>query len=335
MLSLSKYEGGPAGTRMAKPLLKPDVETACTVDLRDAVTDWASWLSEQKRASPHTRAAYLSDLSAFLSFLTGHLGKRCALADLAALKPADFRAWLSARARAGLGRRSQARALSVLRSFFRWLQRNGQVENPAVGSLRAPRLPATLPRALTLAEAEGALDTVTELSDDDWIGKRDLAVLTLLYGCGLRIGEALALTAGQAPRPGQETLTVLGKGRKERSLPLLPVVIEAVQAYLAACPFPLPDKGPLFLGKRGGPLGPRRIQEKLRDLRLLLGLPEDATPHALRHSFASHLLAAGGDLRAIQELLGHASLSTTQRYTAIDSERLLEVYDAAHPRARG
>ena len=320
---------------MAGPAGLTDLEAACTADLREAVGDWASWLGQQRRASPHTLAAYRSDLSAFLGFLVEHLGQRASLDDLARLRPADFRAWLSARARAGLGRRSQARALSVLRGFFRWLQREGLVENPAIGSLRAPRPPATLPRALTREETARVLDTVVELSDDDWIGKRDLAVLMLLYGCGLRIGEALSLTAARMPQPGQEALTVLGKGRKERSLPLLPAVIEALQAYAAACPFPLRPEGPLFLGKRGGALGPRRIQERVKELRLLLGLPEDATPHALRHSFATHLLAAGGDLRAIQELLGHASLSTTQRYTAVDETRLLGVYDAAHPRARG
>lgn len=320
---------------MAGPAGLTDPGAACAADLRDALADWTAWLEQQKRSSPHTLAAYRSDLSAFLGFLAEHLGQRPALDDLARLRPADFRAWLTARARAGLGRRSQARALSVLRGFFRWLQREGLVENPAIGSLRAPRPPASLPRALTADEAARSLDSVAELSDDDWVGKRDLAVLMLLYGCGLRIGEALSLTAAQAPQPGQDALTVVGKGRKERSLPLLPAVSEAVQAYVSACPFPLPPGGPLFLGKRGGALGPRRIQEKVRELRLLLGLPEDATPHALRHSFATHLLAAGGDLRAIQELLGHASLSTTQRYTAVDSARLLGVYDAAHPRARG
>lgn len=320
---------------MAGPAGLTDPGAACAADLRDALADWTAWLEQQKRSSPHTLAAYRSDLSAFLGFLAEHLGQRPALDDLARLRPADFRAWLTARARAGLGRRSQARALSVLRGFFRWLQREGLVENPAIGSLRAPRPPASLPRALTAYEAARSLDSVAELSDDDWVGKRDLAVLMLLYGCGLRIGEALSLTAAQAPQPGQDALTVVGKGRKERSLPLLPAVSEAVRAYVSACPFPLPPGGPLFLGKRGGALGPRRIQEKVRALRLLLGLPEDATPHALRHSFATHLLAAGGDLRAIQELLGHASLSTTQRYTAVDSARLLGVYDAAHPRARG
>ncbi|MDJ0945703.1 MAG: tyrosine recombinase XerC [Kiloniellales bacterium] len=320
---------------MAGPAGLTDLEAACAADLRAAVADWVAWLAQQKRASPHTLAAYRRDLADFLGFLAKHLGGRPDLGDLARLRPADFRAWLSARARAGLGRRSQARALSVLRGFFRWLQREGLVENPAVGSLRAPRPPASLPRALTPEEAARSLETVTELSDEDWIGKRDLAVLMLLYGCGLRIGEALSLTAAEAPRPRQEALTVRGKGRKERSLPLLPAVIEAVQAYLAACPYPLRPEGPLFLGQRGGALGPRRIQEKVRELRVLLGLPEDATPHALRHSFATHLLGAGGDLRAIQELLGHASLSTTQRYTAVDGARLLGVYDAAHPRARG
>ncbi len=320
---------------MAGPAGLTDLEAACAADLRDAVADWTAWHAQQKRSSAHTLEAYRRDLAGFLGFLMEHQGRRPTLDDLARLRPADFRAWLSARARAGLGRRSQARALSVLRGFFRWLQREGKVENPAIASLRAPRPPATLPRALTRDEAARSLEVVAELSDEDWIAKRDLAVLMLLYGCGLRIGEALSLTAAQAPQPGQEALTVLGKGRKERSLPLLPAVVDAVQAYAAACPFPLSAQGPLFLGKRGGALGPRRIQEKVKELRILLGLPEDATPHALRHSFATHLLAGGGDLRAIQELLGHASLSTTQRYTAVDSSRLLGVYDAAHPRARG
>lgn len=319
---------------MARSESARDFQAACAADLAAAVGDWTAWLRGQRRASPHTLAAYASDLAGFLGFLSGHLGKRVALADLARLRPADFRAWLTARANAGLGRRSQARALSVLRGFFRWLQRAGLVENPALAALRAPRLPATLPRALTGREAAQALEAVGELSRDDWVAKRDRAVLTLLYGCGLRIGEALALTAGQAPQAGQEALVVLGKGRKERVLPLLPAVTAAVEAYVAACPWPLPAEGPLFRGVRGGALSPRRVQERVQELRLLLGLPEDATPHALRHSFATHLLGAGGDLRAIQELLGHASLSTTQRYTAVDSERLLSVYDAAHPRAR-
>ncbi len=317
---------------MARPR---GIDAPIAADLADAVAGWLAWLANERRLSANTLDAYRNDLGAFLGFLAGHLGGRPALRTLRSLRPADFRAWLAARAATGLGRRAQARALSTLRSFFRWLQRAGLVENPAIGSLRAPRLPAGVPRALSLEEAAQSLETVGELSDDDWIAKRDTAVLLLLYGCGLRVGEALSIKADQAPRPGQEVLTVTGKGGKERGVPLLPVVIEAVQAYVAACPYPLAARGPLFLGVRGGALGARRVQERMAQLRALLGLPAEATPHALRHSFATHLLAGGGDLRAIQELLGHASLSTTQRYTAVDTTRLIAVYDAAHPRARG
>ena len=202
------------------------------------------------------------------------------------------------------------------------------------GQLRNPRQPQSLPKALTTREAREALRSVGELQEEPWLAKRDLAVLLLLYGCGLRVGEALGLTRGQAPRPEQEALRILGKGGKERVVPLLPVIGEAVQDYLAHCPYKPGPQGPLFLGSRGGPLGARRVQETMAKLRALLQLPPGATPHALRHSFATHLLAEGGDLRTIQELLGHSSLSTTQRYTAVDAERLLDVYKKTHPRAR-
>ena len=303
-------------------------------DLAAAVVDWQAWLRDEKRASPHTCAAYRRDLAHFLAFLTEHLGAVPALADLAALRSADFRAWLAQRAGAGLQRSSTARALSTLRGFFRWLKRRELVDNAALASLRTPKVPKAVPKALTAAEAEEAIATVGELSDDDWTGKRDCAVLLLLYGCGLRIGEALGLNRGMAPKPGQDSLLVTGKGNKQRMVPLLPVVTEAITDYLAACPFAQQKDSPLFLGKRGGALSARRVQERLQELRLLLGLPESATPHALRHSFATHLLAGGGDLRAIQELLGHASLASTQRYTEVDVAGLLEVYDRAHPRAR-
>ena len=303
-------------------------------DLRKAVEDWQAWLSHEKRYSKHTIEAYRRDLTAFLAFVSGHLGKAPALGDLSALKTADFRAWMAERAGRGIERASTARALSVLRGFFRWAERRGLAENAAIAALRNPRLPQSVPRALTPEEANDALENVGELSQEPWIAKRDTALLLLLYGCGLRIGEALGLTAGEAPRRDQEGLTVTGKGNKQRVVPLLPVVGAAVEDYIAACPHPLPPDAPLFRGLRGGALGPRQVQQRLQDLRRLLGLPETATPHALRHSFATHLLGGGGDLRAIQELLGHASLSTTQRYTAVDTDRLLEVYRKAHPRAR-
>lgn len=317
----------------AESLLKTASLTAAAPDLTAAIHDWQAWLHNEKRASPHTCLAYRRDLAHFLAFLTGHLGQHAALADLDALRTADFRAWLAARAGAGLKRSSSARALSTLRGFFRWLKRRGLADNAALASLRTPKVPKAVPKALTAAEAEEVVATVAEMSDEDWIGKRDGAVLLLLYGCGLRIGEALGLTRAMAPKPGQESLLVTGKGNKQRMVPLLPVVAAAITDYLAACPFAQANDGPLFLGKRGGPLTSRRVQQRMQDLRGLLGLPESATPHALRHSFATHLLAGGGDLRAIQELLGHASLSSTQRYTEVDVAGLLEVYDRAHPRA--
>jgi integrase/recombinase XerC len=324
----------PAGRQ-----LNAETLTAAGADLAAAIGDWQVWLRDEKRASPHTCQAYRRDLTDFLTFLTAHLGQAPALADLSGLATADFRAWLAARAGSGLQRSSTARALSTLRGFFRWLKRHGLADNAALAVLRTPKVPKSVPKALTAGEAEEAIATVAELSDDDWIGKRDSAVLLLLYGCGLRIGEALGLTLGQAPKPKQDSLLVTGKGNKQRMVPLLPVVAEAIADYLAACPFarsPNDQEGdaPLFLGKRGGPLSARRVQERLSELRCLLGLPESATPHALRHSFATHLLAGGGDLRAIQELLGHASLASTQRYTDVDVAGLLEVYDRAHPRAQ-
>ena len=303
-------------------------------DLEAAARTWLDWLAHEKRASDHTLAAYRRDLTAFLQFLTGHLGEPPSLALLGALRPADLRAWLAARRMEGLAPSSTARALSVVRNLFRWLQKRGLTENAAVTAIRTPKVPRAVPRALSAEQAADTIDTVGALAAQDWAGKRDTAILLLLYGCGLRVGEALGLRGRDAPVPGQEAMTILGKGRKERVVPLLPVVIEAVQAYLADCPHPIDAEGPLFLGARGGALSARRVQERMAQLRPLLGLPEGGTPHALRHSFATHLLAGGGDLRASQELLGHASLSTTQRYTEVDMAGLLSVYDKAHPRAK-
>ena len=304
-------------------------------DLRTAIEDWQTWLCGERRAALNTRTAYLGDLTRFLEFLMGHLGGRPTLASLAELRPADFRAWLAAQAARGVSRSTIARGLSVVRGFYRWLAKAGLVDNPAVAALKTPRVPRPVPKALTVEEARDLLDSVPELARAPWIGKRDAAVIPLLYGCGLRIGEALSLGRREAPAPGQEALTVTGKGGKERMIPLLPVVVEAIRDYLEACPHALAPEGPLFVGVRGKALGPRHIQARMAELRVLLGLPETASPHALRHSFATHLLAGGGDLRAIQELLGHASLSTTQRYTDVDAAGLLAVYERAHPRARG
>ncbi len=319
-------------SRMVEPARLSPLPVAA--DLQAAIDDWRAWLRDERRASPHTLAAYERDLFQFLDFLAGHLGGASSLADLEKLRPADFRAWLAARHGRGLARASVARSLSVVRGFFRWLARDGRGDNPALAALRTPRVPRSVPKAITAEEAIDSVDTVAELARQDWIGKRDTAILTLLYGCGLRIGEALALTRRQAPVAGQEMLRVTGKGRKQRLVPLLPAVIEAVADYLAHCPYVLAPEAPMFRGARGRPLNARRVQERMAQLRALLGLPETATPHALRHSFATHLLAGGGDLRAIQELLGHASLSTTQRYTDVDVASLLTVYEQAHPRAK-
>jgi integrase/recombinase XerC len=302
-----------------------------------AVEDWQHWLLHERRASPHTLAAYRRDLAAFLAFGAGHLGKPLALADLGRLTRADFRGWLAARNAADLQASSTARALSVVRNFFRFLSRRDLGENAVLGTLRTPRLPRAVPKALTAAEAAEAVDAVGDDAREPWIAKRDTAILALLYGCGLRLGEALSLNRRDAPRPrGEEvqTLMVTGKGRKQRAVPVLPAVAAAIGDYLAACPYAGDDDAPLFRGARGARLNPRLVQLRLQELRACLGLPESATPHALRHSFATHLLAGGGDLRAIQELLGHASLSTTQRYTDVDAAALFAVYDKAHPRAR-
>ena len=303
-------------------------------DLHTAIAAWHDWLRHERRASAHTVDAYQRDLGGFLAFMAGHLGDAPSLADLAALRTADFRAWLAAQAAEGLQRSSIARHLSVVRGFFRWLAKTERVENPALAALRTPKVPRAVPKALGADEAEGLLDGAAEGTRKAWIGKRDAAILTLLYGAGLRVGEALSLTRAEAPASGQEVLVVTGKGAKQRAVPLLPVVVEAIGDYLASCPYDLDPTGPLFVGARGGALGARGVQARMAELRGLLGLPETATPHALRHSFATHLLAGGGDLRAIQELLGHASLSTTQRYTEVDVAGLMSVYDRAHPRAR-
>ena len=297
--------------------------------LAKAVRDWQHWLADEKRFSPHTCDGYARDLGGFLTFLAEHLGGRPRLRDLEALRPVDFRAWLARHASDGHMRTSTARALSVVRGFFAWLERNDLVTNHAIRALRTPKVPHSVPKALTVGEAADVIETVEA---DDWVGLRDIAILTLLYGCGLRIAEALSLKLEDAPTTS--AMTVTGKGNKQRRVPVLPVVREAIDAYVAACPWRREPDGPLFVGARGGPLRARIVQRRMQELRLLLGLPETATPHALRHSFATHLLAMGGDLRSIQELLGHVSLSTTQRYTEVDAAQLLDEYRATHPRAR-
>ena len=300
--------------------------------LQAAVTAWRAWLTNERRASAHTLDGYGRDLAAFLQFLTGHLGNEPALADLATLKPADFRSFLAHRSAEGLGRTSMARAMSSLRSFFLYLDRNQLLHNPSLKAVRAPRPPRGLPKPLAADEALETINSAADLQNEPWMAARDTALLTLLYGCGLRLGEALALNRGNAPKG--DVMMITGKGRKQRLVPLLPAVVAAVDLYLAQCPYGGSPEQPLFVGARGKRLNPGVVQRQMRSLRRLLGLPETATPHALRHSFATHLLSGGGDLRTIQELLGHASLSTTQRYTEVDAGKLTAVYRDAHPRAR-
>ena len=309
------------------------MEVPAQPDLAAAIADWRAWLADERRASPHTLAAYDRDLGTFIRFLAEHRGGAPDLAALEALAAGDFRAWLARRGSGGLARSSTARALSVIRGFFRFLDRRGLVHNPTPHSLRTPKVPRSVPRPLSPTDAKDVACEVGDLSDEPWVARRDVALLTLLYGCGLRISEALGLTCGAVENLA-EALTITGKGNKQRLVPVLPVVREAIAAYLADRPFAAEPDSPLFLGVRGGPLNPGVAQRQMRRARPLLGLPETATPHALRHSFATHLLGAGGDLRTIQELLGHASLSTTQRYTDVAAEQMLEVYRSAHPRAR-
>ena len=286
--------------------------------------------------SPKTVEAYERDVRQFLGFLTEHTGEQPTLKSLAAIEPRDVRAFMASRRGEGIGSRSLMRSLAGARSFARFLERNGKGKVGALSAVRAPKIPKTLPKPLTAVSAKRLVDTDLRAGEErePWVLARDAAVLALLYGSGLRISEALGLTREAVPTPGKgDVITVRGKGNKARMVPVLPQVLQAIADYVALCPYDLPDQGPIFVGARGGPLSPRIVQLTMARLRGALGLPETATPHALRHSFATHLLARGGDLRAIQELLGHASLSTTQIYTAVDSEQLLQVYRSAHPRA--
>lgn len=308
------------------------MDVPASADLRDAVRAWHQWLVSERRSAEHTTASYGRDVRTFLHFLADHLGGPASLSDLGSLKPADFRSYLARRRNDGLSNTSLARGMSAIRSLFRFLERTDRVHNPAINAVRTPKRPHAVPKPLSVAQAKSSVAQISQLQDETWLGKRDAAVLTLLYGCGLRISEALSLN--RRDRPTGDSLVITGKGGKERLVPVLGVVREAIEDYLESCPFPLKDDDPLFVGKRGKRLDPGILQKQVRRLRGLLGLPETATPHALRHSFATHLLSDGGDLRTIQELLGHASLSTTQRYTEVDAEHLLNVYDRAHPSAR-
>ena len=321
---------------MAKPALAVQPIECADDDLALEMTRWLAHLRSERRLSPKTLEAYARDVRQCLAFLSEHWGKRVTLAGFAALEASDIRAFMAMRRGAAIGGRSLMRALAGLRSFGRFLEREGRGKVGALSAIRAPKIGKSLPKPVPVAAAKRFADAEERAGEtrEPWIWARDAAVMALLYGSGLRISEALGLRRRDVPLPGAgDVLVVTGKGNKTRMVPVLQNVLALVQDYVAMCPHRLSPEGPIFVGARGGPLSPRIIQLTMERLRGALGLPDTATPHALRHSFATHLLGRGGDLRAIQELLGHASLSTTQIYTGIDSERLLEVYKSAHPRA--
>lgn len=299
--------------------------------LTDALDSWLAHQRALAGAAENTIKAYQADVLGFLSFMTRHHGETQGLAPIARIEVRDMRSWMAHERGRGVGARSLARALSAVKSFYRWLAVREGFEPTAVLSTRAPKFQRKLPRPLAEDAAAAMIDTVEMQASAAWVAARDGAVVTLLYGCGLRISEALSLTGSAAPLP--EVLRITGKGGKERIVPVIDAARNAVDAYTAVCPYPIEPDAPLFKAVRGGPLRPRAIQKVMEKARMQLGLPATATPHAMRHSFATHLLSAGGDLRAIQELLGHASLSTTQAYTAVDAARLMDVYNRAHPKA--
>ncbi|WP_313529486.1 tyrosine recombinase XerC [Shinella sp.] len=293
---------------------------------------WLASLADERRLAGHTLDAYERDPRQFLAFLTQHLAAPARLKDIGNLRPADLRGFLAARRRDGAGARTLGRGLAGLRSFLRHLERKGLANAAGASAVRSPKQPKSLPKPLSDRQAIAVVDAHEQLAEEPWIRVRNAAVLTLLYGCGLRISEALSLTPADFT-DSPTSLRITGKGDKTRIVPLIAPARSGVEDYIKLCPFPLSADKPLFRGARGGPLQPAIIQREMQKMRGALGLPDSATPHALRHSFATHLLAGGGDLRTIQELLGHASLSTTQVYTGVDSARLLEIYDRAHPRA--
>lgn len=312
--------------------------TALAIDdgLKQIITQWLDWLTHIKRASDHTVTAYRIDLFAFTLFMQHHCGVTISLNTLRQLEIRDFRAWLASRSSRDYSKTSNARALSSIRHFYRYLEREGLIENPAIFLVSIPKLNKPLPRALSSAQAMSAIEMTSEMNEEPWIAKRDEALLMLIYGCGLRISEALSLQVNDV-LSAKGSLMITGKGNKQRHVPLLPIVTQTLRDYLRLCPFHADGNRhtSLFLGARGGTLQPAIFQKMLQQVRAQLGLPDSATPHAFRHSYATHLLASGADLRDIQELLGHESLSTTQRYTHVDSKRLLDAYKAAHPHGNG
>lgn len=303
-----------------------------TPKLLTARKDWLEQLEKTRRVAKLTVEAYERDSRQFLSFLCQHLGHRPDISDLSELRVADIRSFLAYRRNEGVGSRSLGRGLAGIRSFFNFLTRAGLADVPAARVVRTPKQPKSLPKPLNIADALHIVDKKTQLDDEPWVASRNAAILTLCYGCGLRISEALSLTPADFSDKNATSIYVTGKGGKTRLVPVIPAVHEAIDDYLSCCPFILPPDQPLFRGVRGGKLQRAIVERTVQQLRSSLSLPDSVTPHALRHSFATHLLSRGGDLRTIQELLGHASLSTTQIYTSVDTDRLMEVYKKAHPR---
>lgn len=313
------------------PSIKQHILALCAQDLKQTIEKWQDWLTFEKNVSRHTTRAYASDLSHFITFLYDHLGKQPSLNDLSQISLRDFRSWLARKTNEGNSNTSRARSLSGIRNFLGWLDKQGIMHNAAIKTVRTPKKAHKLPRPLAQKQALEVTLNAGTFEKKDWIGNRNTALFMLLYGCGLRIDEAITLNIRDLPRDG--FLRVIGKGRKERQIPILDIVEKALSNYLEVCPYPTHPERAIFLGSRGERLNQGVAQRAMRIMRTAFGLPENATPHALRHSFATHLLQNGANLREIQELLGHVSLSTTQRYTEINATELIKIYKAAHPRA--
>lgn len=327
-ISQSKECDRPMVSQAEPPLL------IATPRLRQAQKQWQQSLANERRLSEASQQAYDRDLDTFLGFLTLYLGEVADIAHFQALKPLDIRAFMAQQRKEGLGSRSLARKMAGIRSFVRHLESRNMATSAPFKALQTPKFSKGLPKPLTVEKAQRITKPESSLEEEPWIAARDAAILTLLYGCGLRISEALGLTLKAAPTIGRDAITITGKGNKQRRLPVLPAVQQATERYIALCPFELEPDDPLFRGVKGGPLNPRMVQRVIEKLRGALGLPDSATPHALRHSFATHLLSKGGDLRTIQELLGHASLTATQVYTEVDTSELMQIYQKSHPRSQ-
>ena len=307
--------------------MKQEIKYEASAEVTALINDWRQWLAGEKGCSVHTLDAYARDLSFFFTFWNNYLGALPRLDDLKQIDVRTFRAFLSTRSQKHLSKTSISRELSAIKSFFKWLNRRHIITNTAITIISSPKKDKILPKALDVDQTFEVLDAAGDFAKTEWQGLRDVAILTILYGCGLRISEALSLNVGDIDH--NDFLRICGKGNKERLVPLLPAVKEKIAAYQQACPYQQKQGDALFLGARGERISPRIVQRTLEKLRLVLGLPDSLTPHALRHSFATHLLAEGTDLRSIQELLGHASLSTTQRYTNVEIEHLKQEYKKA------